>query len=730
MPIVFASPWMLLTLTAAGVPLIIHLISRQRARRLPISTLRFLLQTDRKTARKHKLVDLLVLLLRMALLLFLALALSKPFFQPRRGEGDMAPGRTAWAVVLDDSYSMGFVREGLTVFDHAVAAATEILKDIPDGDEVLALLTSERQGEGLNSPTYRTAAVVEGLRRLEGPSYGDAPVAAALERVLTFLGKARHPNRALILISDFQETALRDAVETFGAREELPKRSSFFWLDLGHVPEANSTIQSVRVHQAMPFVGLPMRVRATVANYGDEPMHQTASLWIGSSKIESQEVEIAADSVSEIEFHHVPVEAGNVAGEVRLAGDALPADNRRFFCWHLTGRVQAVVIHGGEDDGQRWDDIFFLRSALEPVMEDPKGGRTRGLHVDYVSATGANKINWSNYQMAFVVGVDRLPAGLAQRLKDFARRGGSVIAFGGSSASVAQPSAATDPDVALLDVAPGDVRTETLEMDRTLALGQTDEIHPIFRTLTRTAAANLSVIEFYTYRRLAAASLPGDSRVVASYDNGDAFLIERRVSSGRILVFETRCHPDWSNLPVRPLFLPLIYETMKYCVVSQLGLQADLAPLATLRYTLPEGAKFSRAMVKDPEGRLRSYPLGEGKTDLIVERLEKPGVYHVYFQAGNEETEAIVAVNVNPDEGRVVRLDADEVTQKLAAARVNVYGSPRALASALRRQREGVALSAFFLYLAAACFLAEVFLANYLIPRQPPVAGRDAVSPR
>ena len=48
---------MLLALLAAAIPAIVHLISRQRARKLPISTLRFLLQTDRKTARKHKLVE-------------------------------------------------------------------------------------------------------------------------------------------------------------------------------------------------------------------------------------------------------------------------------------------------------------------------------------------------------------------------------------------------------------------------------------------------------------------------------------------------------------------------------------------------------------------------------------------------------------------------------------------------------------------------------------------------
>ena len=718
MPFVFANPWMLLTLAAAGVPLIIHLISRQRARKLPISTLRFLFQTDRKTARKHKLVDLLVLILRTAMIALLSLALSKPFFQPRREAGDLKPGQTAWALVLDDSYSMGLVSQGLTAFDRAIAAATDVLKNIPEGDEMMVLLSSGRRLEGLPTSTFRSATAIEALRRLEGPSYTDAAVAGAVESGLKFLEEAKHQNRALVLISDFQDAALRDAMAALSSRTDSPRTNALYWLDVGQPPEGNTALQAVRVYQAMPFVGLPMRIRASVANYGDRPAHQTVSLWLNGAKAEGQEVEVAANAMSEVEFQHVPVAPGNVAGEVRLEGDPLPADNRRYFCWHVTARVQVVVLYGGETEGRRWDDIFYLKSVLKPVVEDPKEGRPRGLKVDYVKESDAAKINWQAYQVAFLVGMDRLPSDLAAKLEQFAKRGGSVIAFGGSGTSASRQSSPDDPDVALLGIGPGDVRTETLESTGSLTLGQMDEQHPIFRTLSRTAAANLSVIEFYTYRRLSGTALGGACRVVASYDNGAPFLVERRVGNGRVLVFETRCHSDWANLPVRPLFLPLIYETMKYCVVAQLGLQADLAPGSTLRYPLPEGAKYTRAMVKDPEGRLRSFPLGEGKTDLIVEGLEKPGIYHIYFQAGEAETESIVAVNVNPDEGRIVRLDDDEVAKKLEAAHVRIYSSASSLAATLRRQREGWALRAFLLYLAAACFLGECFLANYLIPRE------------
>lgn len=708
---------MLWLLPAAALPIAIHLISRQRARKLPISTLRFLFQTDRKTARKHKLVDLIVLALRVLLLAALIAALTKPFYQPRREAGDMVPAETAWAIVLDDSYSMALVEEGLTSFDRAVAAVSDLLKMIPEEDEVLLLLTSGMRVEGLNEPTFQKNRVIETLQRMEGPAYSDASVASAVEQGLRYVEDAKFTNKALVVVSDFQETALREAIAALIAPDKKRELPSMYWLDVGRPPVGNTAIQSVRVFQSLPFVGLPMRVRASVVNYGDEPANRTASLWIGSSKVETQEIEIAADSLTDVEFLHVPTEAGSVAGQVRIEGDPLAADNRRYFSWHLTDRVRVVVIHGGDKAGGEWDDAFFMRSVLKPVLEDPKAGQLRGLNVDYVHADSAGQINWLDYQIAVLVGIERMPAGLAGKLREFAERGASVIAFAGCKAGDDALSA-DQPDVALLDIPSGDVRTVTVEEGRSLTVGKVDEQHAVFRALTRTAAANLSAVEFYAYRQISGAGLGGDSRVVASYDNGDPFLIERSVGDGRFLVFTTRCHPDWGNLPVRPLFLILMYEAMKYCTMSQMGLQPDLAPLATLRYRLPEGAEYDRAMVKFPDGNLKSYPLGEGKREVVVEQLPEPGIYEIFLQAGDEETEVIVAVNAPADEGRIVRLNPDEVAKQLESTRARVYTTGRTMVAALGRQREGLALTSFFLYLAVACFLGECFLANFLIPRR------------
>ena len=70
----FLSPWMLIGLAALALPIIIHLLQRQRVVQIPFSTLRFLKLVQSKTARRSRVENLLLLLLRCLVFALLILA--------------------------------------------------------------------------------------------------------------------------------------------------------------------------------------------------------------------------------------------------------------------------------------------------------------------------------------------------------------------------------------------------------------------------------------------------------------------------------------------------------------------------------------------------------------------------------------------------------------------------------------------------------------------------------
>src|SRR4051794_23056076 len=74
----FIHGYLLGGLILAGVPVLLHLLMRQKPRRLSFPAFRFLRAKQRANQRKIRLQHLLLLLLRMAVVAALCLALARP----------------------------------------------------------------------------------------------------------------------------------------------------------------------------------------------------------------------------------------------------------------------------------------------------------------------------------------------------------------------------------------------------------------------------------------------------------------------------------------------------------------------------------------------------------------------------------------------------------------------------------------------------------------------------
>ena len=76
----FLNPIFLLGALAASVPVLVHLVRRTRAVRMQFPSLMFLHRIEQKSIRQRRLRNLLLLALRCAALLLLALAFARPYF--------------------------------------------------------------------------------------------------------------------------------------------------------------------------------------------------------------------------------------------------------------------------------------------------------------------------------------------------------------------------------------------------------------------------------------------------------------------------------------------------------------------------------------------------------------------------------------------------------------------------------------------------------------------------
>ena len=129
----FTFPTLLWGLLFLAVPLIIHLINLLRHRRVAWGAMEFLLAAYKRHRTRMRLLELLLLLMRLGIVALLVVLVAQPVLKNRM-VSVLGGVKTHWIVVLDDSYSMSDRAaadrvDGQTVFDRAKNVVTQLAEE-------------------------------------------------------------------------------------------------------------------------------------------------------------------------------------------------------------------------------------------------------------------------------------------------------------------------------------------------------------------------------------------------------------------------------------------------------------------------------------------------------------------------------------------------------------------------------------------------------------------------
>jgi Aerotolerance regulator N-terminal len=276
----FTHAYLLAGLVLVGVPVLVHLIMRQKPRQLSFPAFRFLRQTHLINRRKLMLQHWLLMLLRMLLIVFVVLALCMPnvagewfprWFRTLAGaEG----GRPVTAVFLfDTGFHMEYQDKSTKRLDQARAQALALYRDMTrntQGARVAVLDTDEDETEEI----WMTAAgQVRG--RLAGlrPRPVVAPLPRQLERARRMLQQeASGPDKPLPILYVFSDRTraswageqLKDFLKDDNATN--PIRVSYIDLSVDN-PE-DVAIEGIKVEPPTVGPGKPIKVSVTVRATG------------------------------------------------------------------------------------------------------------------------------------------------------------------------------------------------------------------------------------------------------------------------------------------------------------------------------------------------------------------------------------------------------------------------------------------------------------------------------
>jgi hypothetical protein len=210
----FLHPWVLVGLTAAAIPVLLHLLARREPPTVVFPAVRYLITTTREHQRRLKLQNLLLLLLRTLLVIALVLAAAGPT-APLRGVPGHAP--SALALIVDNSPSSGAVVGGSPRLAQLRGAARAVVARATPEDAIW-LITADGVPQRGDPATLESqlAALDVSLRRLD--------LGAAIALAREALASDERPGE-IALLSDMQATAVSPAdpgVPLLVGRPETP----------------------------------------------------------------------------------------------------------------------------------------------------------------------------------------------------------------------------------------------------------------------------------------------------------------------------------------------------------------------------------------------------------------------------------------------------------------------------------------------------------------------------
>ena len=649
MPLAFLVPAFLAGLAAIAVPILLHLRRRERERPMRFPSLMFLKRIPFITARRRRVTDLPLLLLRALIVGLAVLAFARPFVRPKP---EIAARKGAKRVVLaiDRSMSMGHV----AVWPAARDSARAVLDHLA-GDDRVAVVAFDDDATVLQPLSIDHAAARAALDRVT-PTPRGTRYAAGLRAARDVLEAEPGLGGSIVVVTDLQRSGSGGL-----AGLTLPGNIQVRAIVAGSKPHGNTGIAGLDVQRMPGETRGRLAVSARLVTRG-LPVRRTLhlTLSINGRAATARNATLEPEGTQSIAFEAVTLPAGEVRLTVAADPDSLPADDT--FSAVVPAEVaRRVILVSASDAGP--DETYFLERALTT-------GRNPTLKVE--RRIGASLDSTILRDAAAVILDDvPVPSGRAgAALLGYLRSGGGMVAVGG----IRQAGHAAAG--ALL---PGSFHGLVERRDdRGGVLGDAALDHPIFAAFRAGGSAALGSAHFFRYPRVTATD---DAVMLARFDDGLPALLERKEGEGRVLLSLLPLDAVSTDFPLQAAYLPFLRNLVLYAAGHA---APPLWRTTAEAYLVPPA--MQRPVVKAPSGELWRPAPGPGDR---AAPLAEAGFYSVYDGRASGDPLAVVAVNPPPRESDLTPMDPRELLVGVGLDSMTATSTldPATLAQAEGRQR-------------------------------------------
>ncbi len=675
----FINSLVLPLIAAAFIPLILHLLNRQKLKTVPFSTIKFLKELQSKRIRQIKIYQLLVIIVRMLFVIFLVLAFARPALNTFLKTPLSESGTTA-VVLLDNSLSMQARISMQTNFEKALNVLQKVLKTFKESDRV-SIVTGSLDSENPVQVKFNQSFDLSQLKVSNFCFNWPAALRLAQKHFAAF----PNYNKELILISDGKIPAVFNGDSLAAMLSRLSVRIYEIQITTQASFE-DLSIDTAFVASQLIDLKQPLQVVATVENEADQFQESTISLYNRQNRLAMQLLRVPPQKGEEVKLLFTPRQTGWYELTLELEDDVLLADNRYFLSLNIPQEIKGLYVYR-----QSQAEVSAALRALSQKTN--------------LKFKETNIFNWlaepvSEYQLLIFDDPPPLNATQLSILKQYLHAGKNIIVIAGEG------SALTDYNrmlAYLVKRKPFVEMVKSTQSNQFFTLKQTASSLRLLEPVFQKRPQNIDWPYFNRYFKLRR-----QGKVLFEFANGDPFLQAFSTrNGGRVFVLSANLSANWGDFPLRGLFIPFLHQLVALATYNaEENTQFVIGRPITI--TLPQiQLQQNFYLVKPDEQKITLIP---EQTELgltfFFEGFADPGHYRIVHQGRVLKS---FAVNLDPKEWRKPYTNLQQVYPNLISLKAENFNE-----QTLLKARIGRELWPFFLLLAMLMLALEMWLIRKL----------------
>jgi hypothetical protein len=716
----------------AAIPVILHLFMKQRPKHVVFPALRLIKERHKRSTKKLRIKNWLLLLARMAVVALMALALARPALYSQASSGDREVP-TGLALVFDTSLSMQYTEKNQTRLAEAKKHAEEILRKTLEASRVFVIDSAEPGARGPMTPSAARKAVEQLQLR---PA--NRPLNLAVGQAYRALAETENQERYEVYVfTDLARSSWNTTqpVEGMDALKKIKLGVATYVLRLTPKDAHDLAVIEATPSTSLATQGQSVDVTARLRASGEKE-DTVVEFFLDHDakgnpiKRDQKPLTVPAEGEVDIDFKSMPnLGIGLHQGEVRVRGtDPMEFDDRRYFSFVVQPAMKVLVV------SDLIADAAFVLEAIDP--KSLQATASRPFHAERITPSQLeSKIqdNLRDYACVFLLNVKALPESSWGRLNAYVREGGGVVIGLGNRVDKDNYNGQI-----AAQVVPATLLEPSERAKEQLTFGKADVQHAFFSRHTSGLASDLGGVPVFRYWKIKPQE---GTRTILAFDNAAPALLERAfqgTKTGRVLLWTTPLarRPDqtdpyaWNEFPSTEwAFLWLMYQTPPY-MAGLAGEKLNYEAGEDVIIPIDPSKKFTNFVVQGPDKKTSQQLSPQVSTPtLVIQTPQALGQWNV-VASGPGRTPETLGFSINPPvaETQVKALekrDLDALFGKLPYALSDDTNIDRekAISEIVNINRVGREMFPWIMALILLVFTAENFLANRFYRERGQKAG-------